>query len=259
MLERIKQAIINWGGNVSEYWAAGCRVRAILTFILPPVLIALIIVLLFSGMSAVFNFLYNHAAQLVMAALAVWAFLAWWDKHKADNIETERKAQEIRERRNHSDQFEAARTKDATYVAGAKIVFPCARELGPLGIVPPATLTNIYSQGRTVPQMGGAVLLNVYLLQKDRETVDTDLLQHILQTKIDQLLADDRIPGVDEAYIYRGHSYSGFIIDRVRDSPGGFVEVYTAFVNDSYCEYRERRNLNGGILLPSVDRRDVDY
>lgn len=259
MIEKAKDAISKWRDRVNNFWSGGCYFRAILTIVVPGVFLGLLICLVITGVIAVGDFLRQYYAQLIMAALAVWAFLAWWDKHKADNIETERKAQEIRERRNHSDQFEAARTKDATYVAGAKIVFPCARELGPLGIVPPTTLTNIYSQGRTVPQMGGAVLLNVYLLQKDRETVDTDLLQHILQTKVDQLLADDRIPGVDEAYIYRGHSYSGFIIDRVRDSPGGFVEVYTAFVNDSYCEYRERRNLNGGILLPSVDRRDTDY
>lgn len=259
MLEKIKQFLNNWAGNVREYWDAGYRFRAGFTFIVPPILVALTIILLFLGVSAVFDFLRRYYAQLFFMAVGICIFVAWLDKRKADNLENERKAQDIRERQNYSDQFEAARTKDATYVAGAKIVFPCARELGPLGIVPPATLTNIYSQGRTVPQMGGAVLLNVYLLQKDRETVDTDLLQHILQTKIDQLLADDRIPGVDEAYIYRGHSYSGFIIDRVRDSPGGFVEVYTAFVNDSYCEYRERRNLNGGILLPSVDRRDTDY
>lgn len=259
MREKAKELYFKWQNIVTQFWEEGCYFRSILTFLPPIILIALLIVLIIKAIIAGFNFVRLYYAQLIFAAFAICVFVAWLDKRRADKITLEREAQEIRERQNYSDQYEAARTKDATYVAGAKIVFPCARELGPLGIVPPATLTNIYSQGRTVPQMGGAVLLNVYLLQKDRETVDTDLLQHILQTKIDQLLADDRIPGVDEAYIYRGHSYSGFIIDRVRDSPGGFVEVYTAFVNDSYCEYRERRNLNSGILLPSVDRRDTDY
>lgn len=259
MLEKVKELFYKWRNDTTELWEDEQYIRSILTCLLPPVFIGLLIILIIKAITAGFNFVRLYYPQLIFAAFAVCVFVAWLDKRRADKISLEREAQEIRERQNYSDQYEAARTKDATYVAGAKIVFPCARELGPLGIVPPATLTNIYSQGRTVPQMGGAVLLNVYLLQKDRETVDTDLLQHILQTKIDQLLADDRIPGVDEAYIYRGHSYSGFIIDRVRDSPGGFVEVYTAFVNDSYCEYRERRNLNSGILLPSVDRRDTDY
>ncbi len=259
MLEKAKQFYYRWYNKISEFWTDERYIFAILTFLPPPILVGLLICFTIKAIIAGFNFLRLYYAQLIFAAFAVCVFVAWLDKRRADKISLEREAQEIRERQNYSDQYEAARTKDATYVAGAKIVFPCARELGPLGIVPPATLTNIYSQGRTVPQMGGAVLLNVYLLQKDRETVDTDLLQHNLQTKIDQVLADGGIPGVDEAYIYRGHTYSGFVIDRVRDSPGGFVEVYTAFVNDSYCEYRERRNLNSGILLPSVDRRDTDY
>ena len=38
-----------------------------------------------------------------------------------------------------------------------------------------------------------------------------------------------------------------------------FIEVYTAFVDDTYCRYHENRELNKYLLLPSVDRRDTDY
>ena len=254
MLEKIKQFLNNWAGNVREYWDAGYRFRAGFTFIVPPILVALTIILLFLGVSAVFDFLRRYYAQLFFMAVGICVFVAWLDKRKADNLENERKAQDIRERRDCSDRLEAAKTKDATYVAGAKILFPSVRELGPLGIVPPATLSSIYSPGRTVPVANGSVNLSLYLLQKDCETVDTDLLK-----RIDQKLQAGEFPGIPEQHVYRGRVYSGFAVDMVRDSMGGFVEVYTALVNDSYCQYRERRNLNSGILLPSIDHRDTDY
>lgn len=105
--------------------------------------------------------------------------------------------------------------------------------MGPLGIVPPATLSHIYSPGRTIPVAKGTVNLNLFLLQKDRETVDTDLLKHTLQTKINQRLQAGEFPGIPDQYVYRGRVYSGLVVDRVRDSTGGFVEVYTAFVDDA--------------------------
>ena len=133
------------------------------------------------------------------------------------------------------------------------------RELGPLGIVPPATLSNIYSPRRTIPKANGTVNLSLFLLQKDREAVDADLLMHTLQVKIDQRLQAGEFPGIPEQHIYRGRVYSGFAVDMVRDSPGGFVEVYTALVDDAYCRYRQNRELNSYRLLPPVDRRDTDY
>lgn len=128
-----------------------------------------------------------------------------------------------------------------------------------MGIVPPATLSNIYSPGRTIPRANGTVSLSLFLLQKDCESVDTDLIKHTLQTKIDQRLQAGEFPGIPEQYMFRGRVYSGLAVDQVRDSMGGFVEVYTAFVDDAYCRYRENRELNKYRLLSPVDRRDTDY
>ena len=110
-----------------------------------------------------------------------------------------------------------------------------------------------------IPKANGTVSLSLFLLQKDRETVDTDLLKHIAQTKIDQRLQAGEFPGIPDQHVYRGRVYSGLTVDMVRDSSGGFVEVYTTLVDDAYCRYRENRELNGYRLLPSVDRRDTDY
>lgn len=258
-MNRIKKHVMQWSESISELWAEGQYLRAILTFILPPVIIALLIILIALTVTTVLGFLRRYYPQLIMAALAVWAFLAWWDKHKAEQVQLEREAQDVRERQNYSDRLEAAQTKDATYTTQAKILFSVVRELGPLGIVPPATLSNIYSPGRTIPVAKGTVNLSLFLLQKDCESVDTDLIKHTLQTKIDQRLQAGEFPGIPEQHVYRGRVYSGLAVDQVRDSMGGFVEVYTVLVDDAYCRYCERRNLNSSILLPSVDRRDTDY
>lgn len=259
MLEKAKELYFKWQNKVTQFWEEGCYFRSILTFLPPIILIALLIVLIIKAIIAGFNFVRLYYAQLIFAAFAICAFVAWLDKRKADKIDLERQEQEVRERQDYSDRLEAAQTKDITYTTQAKIVFPCARELGPLGIVPPATLSNIYSPGRTIPVAKGTVNLSLFLLQKDCESVDTDLIKHTLQTKIDQRLQAGEFPGIPEQHVYRGRVYSGLAVDQVRDSMGGFVEVYTALVDDAYCQHRERRNLNSGILLPSVDRRDMDY
>lgn len=259
MLEKIKEFICKWSNKTTELWKDERYIRSILTCLLPPVLVGLLICLVIKAVIAGFNFVRLYYAHLIFAAFGVCAFIAWLDRRKANHIELERQEQEVRERQNYSDRLEAARTKDATYTTQAKILFSVVRELGPLGIVPPATLSNIYSPGRTIPVAKGTVNLSLFLLQKDCESVDTDLIKHTLQTKIDQRLQAGEFPGVPEQYVFRGRVYSGLAVDQVRDSPGGFVEVYTALVDDSYCRYRERRNLNSSILLPSVDRRDMDY
>ena len=259
MFDKIKQIFNYWASAVVQFWNEGHYFLASLTFLPPLVLIALLVVLIIKGITTGVSFLFRHSSQLIFAAFAICVFVAWLDKRKADNLENERKAQDIRERRDYSDRLEAAQTKEATYTAQAKIIFSIARELGPLGIVPPATLSNIYSPGRTIPVAKETVNLSLFLLQKDCETVDTDLLKHTLEMKIDQRLQAGEFPGIPEQHVYRGRVYSGLVVDRVRDSTGGFVEIYTAFVDDAYCQYRERRNLNSGILLPSVDRRDTDY
>lgn len=259
LLERVKEYVLKWQARVQELWAERRYIRASLFFLAIPVGVVMVIILAALGVSAVANFLRRYYAQLIFAAFCICAFIAWLDKRKADKIEIVRQEQEIRERQNYTDRLDAAQTKDATYTTGAKVLFPVSRELGPLGIVPPAKLNDIYSPGRTVVKANGMVSLNLYLLQKDRETVDTDLMRHTLQTKIDQCLQAGEFPGIPEQHIYRGRVYSGFVVDMVRDSMGGFVEVYTVLTDDAYCLYRERRNLNSSILLPSTDRRDIDY
>lgn len=255
----IKKYIIQWTERVPELWAEQCYIRAILTFIIPVVAGAASVALIILGVTAIFDFLRRHYAQLIMVALGLWAFAAWWDKHRAEKVRLERDKQEVRERQDYSDRLEIARTKDATYTTLAKILFSVVRELGPLGIVPPVRLSDLYSPGRTVLKANGTVSLNLYLLQKDRESIDTDLLMHTLQTKIDQRLQSGEFPDIPEQHVYRGRVYSGFIVDMVRDSMGGFMEVYTVLVDDTYCRYKEHRNLNSHLLLPPVDRRDTDY
>lgn len=255
----LRELLAKWYEYFCTRWAKKQHFRAILAVLLPTVAVGLVLGLLFKGILSAGNFLWKHATQFFCVFLAFCFFVAWLDKRKADKIKMEREEQEMRERRDYSDRLEAARTKDATYTTQAKILFSVVRELGPLGIVPPATLSNIYSPGRTIPVAKGTVNLNLFLLQKDCESVDTDLIKHTLQTKIDQRLQAGEFPGIPEQHVYRGRVYSGLAVDQVRDSMGGFVEVYTALVDDFYCQYRERRNLNSGILLPSVDRRDMDY
>lgn len=259
MLEKVKEIFYKWCNKINELREDERYILAFLTFLLPPVLVGLLIGLVIKAVVAGFNFVRLYYAHLIFAGFGICAFVAWLDRRKANNIEIERQEQDIRERRSYSDRLEAARTKDATYTTQAKILFSVVRELGPLGIVPPATLSNIYSPGRTIPVAKGTVNLSLFLLQKDCESVDTDLIKHTLQTKIDQRLQAGEFPGIPEQHVYRGRVYSGLAVDQVRDSMGGFVEVYTALVDDAYCQHRERRNLNSGILLPSVDRRDTDY
>ena len=93
MLEKIKQFLNNWAGNVREYWDAGYRFRAGFTFIVPPILVALTIILLFLGVSAVFDFLRRYYAQLFFMAVGICIFVAWLDKRKADNLESGRTTQ----------------------------------------------------------------------------------------------------------------------------------------------------------------------
>ena len=118
MLEKAKQFYYRWYNKVSEFWTDERYIFAILTFLPPPILVGLLICFTIKAIIAGFNFLRLYYAQLIFAAFAVCVFVAWLDKRRADKISLEREAQEIRERQNYSDQYEAARTKDATYVAG---------------------------------------------------------------------------------------------------------------------------------------------
>lgn len=211
-------------------------------------------------MDNVINFLRFNYSKLIFAGLLLWCFIAWWDDHKAKQQKFRQLEREEEEREEYRARMDYGSTKDATYIEEGKILFDVSKELGGLGIVPPMRLSNLYSPSRTIPKMNGAFFFCLFLLQKDREVVDTELIRHTLQTKIDQRLTAGEYPGVDAKYTYRGRTYSGFVIDRVRDdSGGGFVEVYTVLVNNAYCRYKQDRALSGDAPSTFVDRRDVDY
>ena len=59
-------------------------------------------------------------------------------------------------------------------------------------------------------------------------------------------------------HVYDGRVYSGFIIDDVKDGKG-YIEVYAAFVNDTYCRYKLDQELGKDAPPPLADRRDLDY
>lgn len=258
MFEKVKESFYKWSNETTELWEDRRYIRSILTCLLPPVLIGLILVLIIKAVIAGFNFLCRYYAQLIFAAFAICVFVAWLDKRRADKIDLERQEQDIRERRDYSDKLETALTEDATYVAQAYVIFDVAKELGPLGIVPPMRPSDLYSPNRMIYVSNRTVGLSLFLLQKDREKVDINLLKHTLQTKVDQRLQAGEFPDIPAQHVYQGRVYSGFVIDMIRDNDG-YLNVYTALVNDAYCRYRENRELNKYRLLPSVDRRDVDY
>ncbi len=258
MLKKVKELFYRWYNIINQFSEDGCYIRAIFTFILPPIVIGLLIGLITKGIMAGFNFLYGHATQLVMVALGLWLFAAWWDKHRAERFQQEQVEREQEERNRYMARKEYAATKDATYTEQAKILFDVAREIGGLGIIPPMRLSNLYSPSRTIPKLNGEVILCQYLLEKDREVVDVELVKQTLQTKVNQRLMAGEFPGVPETHTYRGRTCSGFVIDSVRDGEG-YLEVYTAFGNNAYCRYKERRDLNRDLMAPPVDRRDIDY
>lgn len=247
-----------WAERVLELWATKRYVCASITFIVPPMIIGFAIILIVMGITAVVNFFRSYYVELLALALGLWAFVAWWDRHRAEKIKRKQAEIEQEEREKYMARKEYAATKDATYTEQAKILFDVAREIGGLGIIPPMRLSNLYSPSRTIPKLNGEVTLCQYLLEKDREIVDTEQIKQTLQTKIDQRLMAGEFPYVPETHIYRGRTYSGFVIDTVRDGEG-YLEVYTALANDAYCRYVEHRDLNGDILLPPVDRRDIHY
>ena len=64
----------------------------------------------------------------------------------------------------------------------------------------------------TILRANGNVLLNLYLLQEDHESVDVDLFTHTAQTKIHQRLQAGEFPGIPEQHIYRGRIYNGCVV-----------------------------------------------
>lgn len=146
---------------------------------------------------------------------------------------------------------EKASTYESTYQKVGKVIWDVARELGPSGIVPPNRLGDIYSPGRIIPKMGGEVLLGLYLLQKSRDTVDTDTIASIMQTKVDQKFSAGDYLDIDE-------KYEGLAIVKVKDNIG-FIEVYAALIDESYRRYKLNSDLNRDVPPPSIDTGDIEY
>lgn len=256
--EKIKLRMKQYSAKIDDLWAEKRYVRAIIRFIVPCIIIGAILFLLIEGFIAIVNYLRAHYVQFIFAALVIWAFAGWWDNHKAKQMELRQKEQQEKDRQVYISQLEYNSTKETTYIEQGKLLFVVARELGGIGIMPPLRLSNIYSPSRTIPKMNGAVSLCQFLLQKDTESVDIELIHHTLQTKIDQRLAAGEFPGIPEKFIHNGHVHSGFCIDSVRDSTG-YVEVYTVLTNEAYCRYKQNRDLSHDRYTPPIDRRDIDY
>lgn len=258
--DQFKNTINKWAEQVQNLWEKKYFGRAALMFLGPPILIGLISVLLIEVFVNVSMFLRLHYAQLVCAALLLWGFVEWLDKHKEKRLEYRRREREEEEREEYLAQQEYTMSKDATYVEQGKIMYDVTREASGLGIVPPVRLSDLYSPCRTIPKMNGAFFLCQYLLQKNRAEIDTDRIKEVLQTKINQRLMIGDYPGIAAKYVYRGRVYSGMMVDKVIDGrDGGFVEVYTVLVNNAYCRWKQQQDLNRDIPAPSVNRQDIDY
>ncbi len=229
--------------GVGTDWAEDRKPRAVGKVILPLAPAALLIgllVVIWKNREVIVSGL----VVLVLVGSLIGYFLdkcAERKRAEAERLELERQAA-IREK---------ASTQERIYQKMGKVVWVVARELGPLGVVPPNRLVDIYSPTRIIPKRGGEVLLGLYLLPKSREDVDTDLLTTTMQTKVDQKLAAGDFPDIDE-------KYDGLTIDSVKDSVG-FVEVYTALVDEGYYRYLAERDLGKDTPPTSIDRRDVNY
>lgn len=229
--------------RIKADWTEGRKARAVGKVILPLLPVALV--------GFIVNFVVKNLDTIALFFIVVMTFLCivgglLEERAKRKRAEAERREQEHREAIRKK-----AQTQDRIYQKMAKAVWTVARELGPLGIVPPNRLGDIYSPGRIIPKRDGEVLLGLYLLQKSRDDVDTDLLISTMQTKLDQKFAAGDFPDIDERY-------DGLVIDRVKDSIG-FVEVYTSLFDESYRRYKSDGDLDRDIPSPSIDRRDMDY
>ncbi|MBD5153861.1 MAG: hypothetical protein HDT15_01980 [Oscillibacter sp.] len=256
--EKFKVQVTEYVEKLRALWTEGQYFQAIIRITGPAIVIALILFLVTQAIAAITRFLRLHYAQLIFAALVIWAFVGWLEGYKERKQKRQMEYAREEERKIRVAQRDYASTKDATYTAQGKMLFSVARELVGVDIIPPMRPSDIYSPGRTIPKLNGAVILCQFMLQKDGDEVDTDFLQHMLQTKIDQRLATGDFPGIPEVFHYNGRTYSGFCIDHVEDGHG-YVEIYTALVNEAYCKYCENRDLSRDVVFSPIDRRDIDY
>lgn len=237
--------------GIKANWAEGRKARAVgkaILACLPVVVLGLVIRFVTTHLEEIINF---FLWVILIICLAGGALSAVAKRKRAEEERQERLRQEaIREN---------ARTADATYKKMANAVYEIARDLGPVGIVPPRMLSDIYSTGdRMIPLQDGVVMLGLFTLQKSGETVDTDMLSFTMQEKINKKLTAGELPGVARDVTYNSRVYSGFIIHAVVDRPG-FVEVYTVLTDENYCRFKMECEQNKSVSAPSVDRRDTDY
>lgn len=208
--KKILSTINKWSIKIEILWKRKHYVQSVLTLFVPPLVLGVGISMLICVMDNVINFLRFNYPKLIFAGLLLWCFIAWWDDHKAKQQKFRQLEREEEEREEYRARMDYGSTKDATYIEEGKILFDVSKELGGLGIVPPMRLSDIYSPSRTIPKINGAFFFCLFLLQKDREVVDTELIRHTLQTKIDQRLTAGEYPGVDAKYTYKGRTYSGW-------------------------------------------------
>lgn len=214
-----------------------------------------IISLLNQAVTAVIAFFDRYFVIFLTVGLFIWWCMDRFSKKRQEDDERERIKRE-QERAWQTQEYE--RTKEATYQAGADVLFTISSVLQNLGIVPPRLKSDLFSPKRTISIEDGAFTYCQYLLQKSGENVDLPLIQATMQTKIDQALAANEITGVPIQHNYDGRFYSGFVVDAVRDSLG-FVEIYAVFVNDAYCRWKQRQELNRITPPPVPDSRDIYY
>ena len=244
--DRVKiqwEAFRNYCNGIALDWRENRKPRAVGKVILPClpiVLVGLIVNFVVKNWNAIVTFFIS----IVTILCIIGGILNWYTERK-------RKWDEQKEQQRQEAIYENAQAQDRMYEKMGKAVWGIGQELGPEGIVPPNRLPDIYSPGRIIPKMGGEVLLGLYLLQKSRDNVDTVTLMTTMQTKADQKYKAGDFLDFDD-------KYDGLAIVRVKDSVG-FVEVYTALINDSYRRYKLNCDLDRDVPPPSIDRRDMDY
>lgn len=237
--------------GIGTDWQAGRKPRAVGKVILPclPVVLLVLVVL--------FVKMHWEAILILFGIITIMLYVLGEMKKKAN--ERNRAEAERQEQLRQEAIRENARTADATYTKMANVIYDVARDLGPLGIVSPRMLSDIYSSGdRMISKQDGAVMLGLFTLQKSKDTVDTETMQFTMQEKINKKLTAGELPGVARDVIYNGRAYSGFIIHAVVNRPG-FVEVYAVLTDENYCRFKMECEQNKSIPAPSVDRRDTDY
>lgn len=247
--------------NIQTDWQNKRRAKAVFKALSPFILIALVAGLIWTVLAviaSVWHFLQVNYTSILVTLLILACLYFKFEDIQERKIQRKQEEEAKWERERQEAIREKNRTQEATYKKMAKVIYAVARELGSLGIVPPNRLSDLYSPSHMIPEFGGEVQLGLYLLQKSREDVDTDLLEDTMQTKVNQKLSDGEFPGIPRDCSYKGRVYSGFAIDSVKDG-AGFIEVYTALADEAYCHYKLDGDLDRDAPPPAANRGDMDY